>query len=369
MTAGLVMRVVAASLTITLAVLIGVILLRARRRPAVGSVIPGGDGIDHAEWDIEERFERHFITAHDGFMAVDSARHITVGVNPSAVAHSTPSFKSPWATLLKTIGWRDRGTRITFSTGGQTIDGKATDRDAEKSVSLTAAFGQALLADLNTARVNIANLTINASDTPQAIAKVLVLPRDYDGPVFISDIDDTLRATDIPSILKGDRQPPIDGVEAILSGVAGMGVPIIYLSAGTTAIHSQNEDFLSQLPPGILLDNQDWKFGLSDLSNADSAAHQAAYKYGMLQKIRETYPRFKPYGIGDDKYGDALAYTKAGVKAFIHDVAPAHANDPHYVPANFSGVKTPSYTDAFRIALLADIAGAVKDSKALSRSF
>ena len=60
---------------------------------------------------------------------------------------------------------------------------------------------------------------------------------------------------------------------------------------------------------------------------------------------------------------DVLAYTKAGVRGFIHDVAPAHANDPDYVPANFSGVKTSTYTDAFRIDLLAEIAGAVKDSK------
>jgi hypothetical protein len=70
----------------------------------------------------------------------------------------------------------------------------------------------------------------------------------------------------------------------------------------------------------------------------------------------------KLFGIGDDKYGDALAYTKASVRAFIHDVAPAHANDPDYVPANFSGVKTPSYTDAFRTAMLAEIASAARDS-------
>jgi hypothetical protein len=365
MTARLVMKVVAASLTITLAVMIGVFLLRTRGRPRVGSVIPLGDGTDHAEQDIEQRFEKHFITAHDGFMAVDNARQITVGINPSAVEHNTPNFKSPWDTLLETIGWRERGTKITFSAGSQMIDGKATDRDAEKDVSLAAAFGKELLAGLNPARVNIANVTINASDTPRATAKVLVLPRDYDGPIFISDIDDTLRDTDIPSILKGKRQSPIDGVQAIFSGVAGMGVPIIYLSAGTTAIHSQNEDFLTQLPPGILLDNQDWKFGLSDLSNPVSAKHQAAYKYGVLQKIQETYPKSKPYGIGDDKYGDALAYTKAGVRAFIHDVAPAHANDPDYVPANFSGVKTPTYTDAFRVSLLAELAAAVKGSQSV----
>jgi uncharacterized protein DUF2183 len=369
MTAGLVMKVLVASLTITLAVMTAVFILRTKWRPRVGRVIPWGDGIDHAEQDIEQRFEKHFITAHDGFMAVDDARHITVGANPSAVEHNTPSFKSPWDMLFKTIGWRDRGTKITFSAGSQTIDGTATDREAEKDASLAAAFGQELLAGLNPARVNIANATIHASDTPPTTAKVLVLPRDYDGPIFVSDIDDTLRATDAPSLLKGKRQAPIDGVEAILSGVATMGVPIVYLSAGTTAIHSQNEDFLSQLPPGILLDNQDWEFGLSVLSNADSAAHQAAYKYGVLQKIQETYPKSKPYGIGDDKYGDAIAYTKAGVRAFIHDVVPSHANDPHYVPANFSGMKTPSYTDKFRSALLAEIAGAVKDSKALSRRF
>jgi hypothetical protein len=361
-----VMPVVAASLIIILAVMIGALLLRTRLGPRVGRVIPGG--IERVEQDVRQRFEKHFITAHDGFMAVDNARQITVGVNPSAVEHNTPSFKSQWDSLLKTIAWHDRGTKITFSAGGQTIDGKPTDREAEKNVSLAGAFGQELVAGLNPAHVNIANVTINASDTSvAATAKVLVLPREYDGPIFISDIDDTLRATDIPKVLNGERQPPIDGVEAIFSGVVDMGVPIIYLSAGTTAIHSQNEDFLAQLPPGILLDNQDWEIGLSDLSNAESAEHQAAYKYGVLQKIRETYPNSKLFGIGDDKYGDALAYTKAGVRAFIHDVAPAHANDPDYVPTNFSGVKTQSYTDAFRIALLTEIADAVKDSKALGR--
>ena len=135
--------------------------------PRVGRVIPGRGDIEH-EQDIEQLFEKHFITAHDGFMAVDKAGQITVGVNPSAVEHNMPSFKSPWDTLLKTIGWRDRGTNITFSAGGQTIDGKATDRDAEKNVSLADAFGQALLAGLNPARVNIAHVTVNASDTPAA---------------------------------------------------------------------------------------------------------------------------------------------------------------------------------------------------------
>jgi hypothetical protein len=342
-----------------------------QRRPNVGSVVPRGERThgERVKQDIEQLLETHFITAHDGFMAVDKARHITAGVNPSAVEHNIPTGKWGRSALFKILAERDRRTQISFSVGGLTIDGQATDREAEMDVSLADAFGQRLLAGLNPAQGGIASVTVNGSDkVVAAIAKVLVLPRDYDGPIFISDIDDTLRSTDIKEIVEGERQPPIPGVDTILKGVARVRVPIIYLSAGTTAIHSQNEDFLSQLPPGILLDNQDWRFGLSDLSNAASAAHQAGYKYGVLLKIRETYPNAKLYGIGDDKYGDALAYTKAGVRAFIHDVAPAHAKDPDYVPANFSGVKTPTYTDAFSIALLAEIAGAVKDSKLAVRT-
>lgn len=361
-----VMPVVAASLIIILAVMIAVLLVRYRRGRRVGKVIPRG--IERVEQGVKQRLEKHFITAHDGFIAVDNARQITVGVNPSAVEHDTPSFKSPWDTLLKTIAWRDRGSKITFSAGGQVIDGTATDREAERSVSLADAFGKELVAGLDPGRVNIVSVTIKASDTPEKpTAKVLVLPRDYDGPIFISDIDDTLRATDITKIVEGERQPPIDGAAGIVSGVADMGVPIIYLSAGPTAIHSQNEDFLAQLQPGILLDNQDWEFGLRDLSNAESAEQQADYKYGVIQTIQKTYPKSKLFGIGDDKYGDAIAYTKAGMRAFIHNVVPAHANDPDYVPANFSGVKTSSYTNSFRDAVLVEIAGAVKDSKVPGR--
>ena len=219
-------------------------------KPRVGRVIPGGNDIKHVEQDIEQRFESHFITAHDGFIAVDKAGQITVGVNPSAVEHNIPSFKI----AMEYAAQEDRVARPRHQHHFQ------CRRPDDRWQSNGSGRGEKCRAR-GCVRPSIARRPEPSSrqhcprhdqrlrHTCGGNAKVLVLPRKYDGPIFISDIDDTLRATDVPKILKGERQPPIDGVEAILSGVAGVGVPLIYLSAGTTAIPARTKtSFLSFSP-------------------------------------------------------------------------------------------------------------------------
>jgi hypothetical protein len=285
------------------------------------------------------------------------------GVDPSAVEHEMPRFGHWLDAISHTLAPREDGIPMTFSAYGRMYGAIPTGREAEKGVSLAGGLGGALLSGIDPAKGGIGSVSIkpNTSDKTaeqvKASANVLMLPRDYSGPIFISDIDDTLRATNPIDIIEDkNRQDalggPIPGAREILEGVAKMGVPIVYLSAGTTAIHSENADFLKQFPKGILLDNQDWHFSIRDLSNHDSALDQAAYKQAVIERIKATYPNAKLIGIGDDKYGDAIAYTNTGVKAFIHDVKPDHAN----IPKGFSGETSPAYTTRY----IDDVLGAVR---------
>ncbi len=154
------------------------------------------------------------------------------------------------------------------------------------------------------------------------------------------------------SVAVATGNPGVAGQE-IVEGAASMGVPVVYLSAGTSAIHEVNTRFLEQLPAGILLDNLD--LSLTGVITDNSPLDQAAYKTAVLQKIRDTYPNAKIFGFGDDKYGDAIAYTRVGAKAYIHDVKPDDAN----IPSNFVGVKTREYDAAFQQKILADMRAAI----------
>jgi hypothetical protein len=55
--------------------------------------------------------------------------------------------------------------------------------------------------------------TVGQQKTTQ---RVLALPKDNDGPIFVSDIDDTLRDANIGAVLEGKTQKPIDGAQTLL---------------------------------------------------------------------------------------------------------------------------------------------------------
>lgn len=314
---------------------------------------------------LEGLVEKHFLTSHDGFAAFDPAsKAITTGVNPSAVDHDMPryNFLNSLATIL---AGHEHDQPISFSYKGLTIDGAPTGKEAELAVGLSGAIGAAIVKDVDPKRGGLAEVSVESKEgTDPATARVLMLPANYDGPIFVSDIDDTLRPTDVGKVLGGETQAPIPGAKEILEGVTNLGVPIVYLSAGTTRIHGANESFLAQLPKGILLDNQDWKPNTDDLDNTKSAHNQAAYKLSVLLKLKATYPQAQIFGLGDDKYGDAIAYTKAGAKAYIHDVYP----DDHNIPSDFSGTKTLTYSEDFRATLLGDLSSARGASQAFKDS-
>jgi hypothetical protein len=313
-------------------------------------------------------FERDFITTHDGFAAYDADGRIYGGVDPSAVEHAMPRFGSVLDALSHILAPKEGGIAMNFSANGQAFPASPTGREDEKGVSLAGGLGASLLRTIvDPKKGGLASVSIKpvASDKTAnnvaGAANILMLPRDYSGPVFIVDIDDTIRATNPLDVLDPDRAKkselggPIAGAKEILEGVAALGIPIVYLSAGPTAIHTENEEFLKQFPQGILLDNQDWHLSLRELSNHDSAIDQAAYKRAVLERIKATFPNAKLFGIGDDKYGDAMAYTETGVRAWIHDVKPDHAN----VPGDFTGQLTPNYSRSMIDQLLDELRNAL----------
>src|SRR5690606_5582506 len=137
--------------------------------------------------------------------------------------------------------------------------------------------------------------------------------------------------------------------------VAAMGIPIVYLSAGPQNIRSHNREFLAQLPEGVLLDNPKMTPVDALPKNGLRARRQGNFKSGTLGELQQTFPNAKLFGLGDDKYGDARAYTRAGATAYIRDVASHDAN----LPANFDGTKVADYSAEFREQVTSDLRAAL----------
>ena len=90
---------------------------------------------------------------------------------------------------------------------------------------------------------------------------------DYDGPIYISDIDETLR--------DNTKNQQIPGALEILQMVSRKKVPIVYLTAGNTGYRETNTRFLSKFPHGVLVDRHQTFLNvdiekMSDTNNQDS---------------------------------------------------------------------------------------------------
>jgi uncharacterized protein DUF2183 len=293
---------------------------------------------------------RPFAMGRDGFVAVDDQGAITGGIPPSARVRERDIHAGPLDPLFDTVAHGEEAdVHFQLPDGG---DVKLhSDEDGGATLPLNALHG--LKPGLNT-------LPVSTPKGDSDESNVLVLPHNYDGPIFISDIDDTLRDTSLGDLVTGKTQEPIPGAKDLLGSVASRGVPIVYLSAGVDRIRPQNEEFLSQLPPGILLDRD--HLGLGDLNPFGQAKAQGDYKAGVIEQLKKAYPNAQLFGIGDDKYGDAMAYTKEGATAYIHDVVPGNKN----IPKDFHGTITKDYTPEFRAKVDSDLDAAIARSKSFN---
>lgn len=306
---------------------------------------------------LRERFvERPFINGRDGFIAVDDNGKVVAGMAPSARIRDRdlPSFLGADAVAEFIADAEPRDVTFTLPGGG--VVKSQTDNSGLKELPLSAL--NAIAKDQDVSRGALAVIDIETPHGAPSSAMVLALHRDYDGPIFVSDLDETIRHTSKVDIVTQRRQPPIEGAKEVLDAVASHGVPIVYLSVGLDRYRQVNEDFLQQLAPGILLDRAN--FGLRDANprNASQARIQAYHKQQVLAELRKAYPNAKLFGLGDDKYGDALAYTRQGVTAYIHDVRPGNNN----LPADFTGTMVKNYDAAFINRVSSDLKAAIETS-------
>ena len=127
------------------------------------------------------------------------------------------------------------------------------------------------------------------------------MPSDYDGAIFITDIDETLR--------DNVKHQPIPGCQDILYAIQGLGVPILYLTAASFGWRSLNREFLRNFPAGILVDRDTW----DNRKNVD-------YKTSVILTVQRFYPHAVLVCMGDNETHDAKAYTNCAGGSFIREV-------------------------------------------------
>lgn len=131
----------------------------------------------------------------------------------------------------------------------------------------------------------------------------VLIPSSYDGPILVSDIDDTLRRTsevafdeDISRL--GDPALAVDGCHALLHACASLGVPIFYLTLGSDTIRAHNHRFLGALPRGVLV----------DFPSRMDASQRMFFKVRVLEQLRRDFPRAWLVCLGDNVGPDPYVY-------------------------------------------------------------
>ncbi|MBK7859718.1 MAG: DUF2183 domain-containing protein [Archangiaceae bacterium] len=195
--------------------------------------------------------------------------------------------------------------------------------------------------------------------------RILALPKDYDGPIFISDLNLTLRDVTTTGAALGKDYAPIPGTDTLLDAVATRRVPIVYLSGGFEAQGPWNERFISQYPDGPLLIRPSASM-VEIGSNATADKNMGAYKASVVAQLKALFPKAQFIGFGDDKHEDPEVYTDAG---FGKNVFIRNAYTPQVdVPAGFEGkvAATGEIDAAFRKSVLEAVDAAVARSSSMA---
>ena len=307
------------------------------------------DGLIHKILSPFPKHEKPYVEGSDGFVALGPNGQVTGGRAPGAIVRTVDSHHMEPGAFAQLLG-HGTSSDVDFS------DNDLLDVSGSK-VQLTLPQTQTALGAINPSKGGLVHVPVSANPGGTADASVLALPANYNGPILISDIDDTLRWTSDEKLATGQVQPPIDGIKNIFDQAAGMGVPIVYLSAGSSLLHGDNKAFLQQLPDGILLDRD--KLGIKDFdpSNNVQTQQQANYKEGVIKELEQTYPDAQFFGIGDDKVGDDIAYSSTNVQPYIHNVR----TTPEHIIGTPAAI-TNDYTPAFGNVLLGNLSDAIKRS-------
>jgi len=278
-----------------------------------------------------------FVSGRDGFLSLNANGTIRSGYSPGMRIRERQPFD---------VGGDYFATPSAGEVSVKLPDGRVLKKQVGDSDPLYLRISELKQLELghglNPKRGGKLKLELSSPGAASGDAELLVLSADYAGPILIVDIDDTLRLTHKKDVVADRQIPPIDGAVELLQKAAALGVPVVYLSAAPDQIHRYNERFLAQFPSGILMDRE--KTGLGDLNrdNQKQAEYQGAYKARSIRALKSEFPKARLFGLGDDRYGDAIAYTREGVRAYIRD-APQANN----IPDGFNGVITQTYDAAF----------------------
>ena len=109
------------------------------------------------------------------------------------------------------------------------------------------------------------------------------MPSDYAGPIFIVDIDETLRVNQIAGSLD------------ILCAVQDLGVPILYLTVAHSTRRNANRVLLHNFPAGTLVDR-----------DVHDSRCNADFKTSVIFAVRDHYPHAVLVCMGDHETHNAM---------------------------------------------------------------
>lgn len=176
--------------------------------------------------------------------------------------------------------------------------------------------------------------------TAKPIRKERGIPINYRGEILVTDIDHTLRRTTFRTFLPFARQIRIPGARRLVARVAARGAPVVYLTAAPARLFRRvNKRFLRRFPRGTLVDRPG--LGLADLNPIGQAHAQAKFKVKILRRIRRRFPVARIVCLGDDRFGDAIAYSGRCHASFVRRAVQSSKN----VPREFSGERFRRYND------------------------
>jgi hypothetical protein len=163
----------------------------------------------------------------------------------------------------------------------------------------------------------------------------LRLPGDYDGFILVTDIDDTLRHTTLLNVISSRfRQRRIHRVRHALFEAARRGIPVVYLSAASARLMRRtNQRFLSRYPRGVLYDRVDMPW--SAFLPWRQVHTQSRFKRCVLRKLVAAYPYARLLCLGDNRYGDAIAYSDICDRVLIRRIPGTSAD--RNLPPRFDG--------------------------------
>jgi hypothetical protein len=305
---------------------------------------------------------KRYVRVRDGIGVFDPTTKQIVGAfNPGATVEEMFRL-NPDQELGEIVARTVPNQNISFSGAG--AQGQTTG-DGKNVVDLMGKIGETLAFTVPSGG-GVAQMSLNAPQAAPGTARVLLLPKNYPGPLVVWDIDQTQRDTNLLDLARGITQKPIRGVEKLKQRLRDMGIPQMDLSAGPHEIREWNVPFLAQMNvQSILIDNPGFDPLILLKDNASSADEQAAFKTQILREVRDILRRAQLFGVGDNKFRDAFAYTAQGVdakRAYIHDVTgdPQQPNLPAGWQDRGNVIVLKDYTDEEIDRICEDIQSALK---------